>query len=210
MNFGGCLPTSLPPASFSHLSFYLCRIDLSLQNGHFTGRYYLLLNQLVHLHSFTWLLSTCLNWSVWMMLHIFIQWVLFLLFSSVTQSCPTLCDTMDCSAPTSPSITNSQSQQKLTSILSVMPSNHLILCHPLLPSLQSFPASGPLPVSQFFALGGQSIGVSASASVLPMNIQDWFPLGWTGWIPLQFKALSRVFFSTTIQKHQFFGAQLTL
>ena len=75
---------------------------------------------------------------------------------------------------------------------------------------QSFPASGSFPVSQFFPSGGQSIGVSASASVLPMNIQDWFLLGWTGWISLQSKGLSRVFSNTTVQKHQFFGAQLSL
>ena len=75
---------------------------------------------------------------------------------------------------------------------------------------QSFPASGSFPVSQFFASGGQRIGVSASASVLPMNIQDWFPLGWTGWISLQSKGLSRVFSSTTVQKPQFFGAQPSL
>ena len=76
--------------------------------------------------------------------------------------------------------------------------------------LQSFPASGSFPVSQFFTSGGQSIAVSASTSVLPMNIQDWFPLGWTGWISLQSKGLSRVFSSTIAQKHQFFGAQLSL
>ena len=79
------------------------------------------------------------------------------------------------------SITNSQSLLKLTSTELVMPSNHLILCHPLLPCLQSFPASGSFPVSQLFPSGGQSIGASASASVLPMNIQGWFPLGLTGW-----------------------------
>ena len=76
--------------------------------------------------------------------------------------------------------------------------------------LQSFPSSGSCPMSQFYASGGQSIGVSASASVLPMNIQDWFPLGLTGWISLQSKGLSRVFSNTTFQKHQFFGAQLCL
>ena len=76
--------------------------------------------------------------------------------------------------------------------------------------LKSSPTSGAFPVSQFFASGGQSIGVSASASVLPMNIQDWFPLGWTGWISLESKGLSRVFSNTTVQKHQFFGAQLSL
>ena len=76
--------------------------------------------------------------------------------------------------------------------------------------LQSFPALGAFQRSQFFTSGGQSIGVSASASVLPMNIQDGFPLGWTGWISLQSKGLSRVFFNTTVKKHQFFGAQLCL
>ena len=76
--------------------------------------------------------------------------------------------------------------------------------------LRSFPASGSFPVSWFFTSGGQSIGVSASASVLPMNAQDWFPLGWTGWISLQSKGLSRVFSNTTVQKHQFFGTQPSL
>ena len=76
--------------------------------------------------------------------------------------------------------------------------------------LQSCPASGSFPVSQFFESGGQSIGASASASVLPMNIQDWFPLGLTGWISLQSNGLSRIFFHITVQKHQFFGAQPSL
>ena len=75
--------------------------------------------------------------------------------------------------------------------------------------LQSFPALRSFPMSQFFALSGQSIEVSASASVLPMNTQDWFPLGWTGWISLQSKGLSRVFSNTIVQKHQFFSAQLS-
>ena len=91
-------------------------------------------------------------------------------------------------------------------------------CHPTISSsigpfsscLQCFPASGSFPVSQFFTSGGQSIGVSALASVLPMNIQDWFPLGWTDWISLQSKGPWRVFSNTTIQKHQFFSAQLSL
>ena len=74
---------------------------------------------------------------------------------------------------------------------------------------QSLPASGSFPMSQLFAWGGPSIGVSASASFLPMNTQDWSPLGWTGWISLQSKGLSRVLSSTTVQKHQFFGAQLS-
>ena len=76
--------------------------------------------------------------------------------------------------------------------------------------LQSCPTSGSSQMSQFFASGGQSSGVSASASVLPMNIQEWFPLGWSGWISLQSKRLSRVFSNITVQKHQFFGAQLSL
>ena len=91
-------------------------------------------------------------------------------------------------------------------------------CHPTISSsvipfsacLESFPASGSFPMSQFFTSGGQSIGVSAIASVLPVNIQDWFPLGWTCWIFLQSKGLSRVFSNTTVQKHQFFDAQLSL
>ena len=91
-------------------------------------------------------------------------------------------------------------------------------CHPTMSScvipfsshLQSFPASGTFPMSQLFAWGGQSIGVSASASGLPMNTQDWSPLGWTGRTSLQSKGLSIVFSNTTVQKHQFFGAQLSL
>ena len=107
------------------------------------------------------------------------------------------------------SITNSQSSLKLMSIKSVMPSSHLILCQPLLLLPQSLPASGSFPMSQHFAWGGQSTGVSALASVLPMNTHNWSPLGWTGWISLQSKGLSRVFSNTTVQKHQFFGAQLS-
>ena len=76
--------------------------------------------------------------------------------------------------------------------------------------IQSFPASGSFQMSQFFASGGQSVGVSASTSVLPMNIQDWFPLGWVDWISLKSKGLSRVFSNTTVQKHKFFSTQLSL
>ena len=90
-------------------------------------------------------------------------------------------------------------------------------CHPAISSSvvlfsscpQSLPASGSFPMSQLFTSGGQSIGVSASASVLPVNTQDWSPLGWTGWISLQSKGLSRVFPNTTVQKHQFFCTQLS-
>ena len=107
------------------------------------------------------------------------------------------------------SITNSQSSLKLMCIESVMPSSHLILCCPLLLLPQSLPASGSFPVSQLFAWGGQSTGVSASASVLPMNTQDWSPSEWTGWISLQSKGPARVFSNTTVQKHQFFDTQLS-
>ena len=101
------------------------------------------------------------------------------------------------------SITNSQSWLKLLSIESVMPSNHLILCRCLLLLPSIFPSIRVFPMSQFFTSGGQSNGVSASGSVLPMNIQDWFPLGWTGWISLQSKGPSRIFSNSTVQKHQF-------
>ena len=110
----------------------------------------------------------------------------------------------------SPSFTISWSLLKLMSIESVMPSNHLILCLPFSSHLQSFPASGSFPMNWFFASRGQSTGASASASVLLMNIQGLFPLGLSGWISLLSKGLSRVFSSTTIQKHQFFSAQLSL
>ena len=111
--------------------------------------------------------------------------------------------------PASHSITNSRSPPKLMSIESVMPSSHLILCRPFSSCPQSLPASGSFPMSQHFTWGGQSIGVSTIASVLPMNTQDWSPLEWTDWISLQFKGLSRVFSNTTVQKHQLFSAQLS-
>ena len=113
--------------------------------------------------------------------------------------------TVPCQA--SLSITNSRSLLKLMSIDLVMSSNHLISVVPFSSCLQSFAASGSFQMSQFFASGGQSIGVSTSTSVLPMNIQDWFPLRWTGWISLLSKGLSRVFSNTTVQKHQIVGAQ---
>ena len=106
-------------------------------------------------------------------------------------------------------ITNSQSLLKLCPLSR--------WCHPTISSsaisfscLQSFPWSGSFQMSQFFASGGQSIGVSVSTSVLPMNTQDWFPLGWTGWISLQSKGFSRVFSNTIVHKHQFFCTQLSL
>ena len=130
-------------------------------------------------------------------------------FSSVTQSCPTLCNPMNhstarppCPSPTpgfhpNPYPLNGWCHSTISS--SVLPFSS---CP------QSFPASGSFPMSQLFTSGGQSLGVSAS-SVLPMNTQDWSPLGWTGWISLQSKGLLRVSSNTTVQKHQFFGTQLS-
>ena len=121
-----------------------------------------------------------------------------------------LCDPMDCSTPVCLSITTPRTCSNSC------PSSQWY--HPTVSSsvvpfsscLQSLPASGSFRTSQLFPWGGQSIGVSASASVLPVNTQDWAPLGWTGWISLQSKGLSRVFSNTMVQKHQFFGAQLSL
>ena len=132
-------------------------------------------------------------------------------FSSVAQLCPTLCDPYEsqyarppCPSPIPRVHSNSRPSSRW--------------CHPTISSsvvpffshLQSFPASVAFLISWLFTSGGQSIGASASASVLPMNIQGWFPLGWTGWISWQSKGLSVIFSNTTVQKHQFFGAQLYL
>ena len=138
------------------------------------------------------------------------QWYRYqVYFSSVAQTCPILCDPWTTARQAPLSITSSQRLLKLMSIESVMTSNHLILVTFFSSCPQSFPESGSFAVSQFFTSGGQSIRASALASVLPMNIQDWFPLGLTGLI-LKSKGLSRVFSNTTVQKHQFFGAQLSL
>ena len=131
-------------------------------------------------------------------------------FSLVTQSCPTLCDPMNCSTPglqvhpQLPELTQTHVHRVGDAI---QPSHPLSSLSP--PAPQSLPASRSFLMSQLFAWGSQSIGISASASVLPMNTQDWSSLGWTGWISLQSKGLSRVFSNTTVQKHQFFGAQLS-
>ena len=128
-------------------------------------------------------------------------------FSSVAQSCPTLCDPMEFCTPSLP-VHQLPELLRLMSLKLVMPSNLLILCCPLLllpsvfPSIRVFSNESTL---HLLASGGQCIGVSASASVLPMNIQNWFPLGWTGWISLLSKGLSRVFPKTTVQTHQFFA-----
>ena len=124
-------------------------------------------------------------------------------FSSVAQSCPT----PYCSTPSLP-VHHQLPRFTQTHIHWVGDAIHP--SHPVIPfssCLQSSPVSGSFPVSQLFAWGGQSIGVSASASVLPMNTQGWSPLEWTGWISLQSKGLSRVFSNTAVQKHQFFGTQ---
>ena len=131
-------------------------------------------------------------------------------FSSVTESCPTLCDHMNCSTPGLPV------HHQLPEFTQTRPSSRW--CHPAISSSvipfsscpQSLPASESFPMSQLFAWGGQSTEVSALASLLPMNTQDWSPLGWTGCISLQFKELLRVFSNTTVQKHQFFDTQLSL
>ena len=130
-------------------------------------------------------------------------------FSSVAQSCPNLCDPMNHSTPGLP-VHHQLPEFTQTHVHRV--SDAIQPSHPL--SSPSPPAPNPsqhqgLLQWQLFAWGGQSTGVSASASVLPMNTQDWSPLGWTAWISLQSKGLSRVFSSTTVQKHQFFGAQLS-
>ena len=131
-------------------------------------------------------------------------------FSSVAQSCLTLCDPMDCSTP-GLSVHHQLPESTQTHVHwvsdAIQPSHPLLA---LLLPLQSFPESGSLQMSQSFTLGGQNIGVSASASVFSRNNQEWPPLKWTGWISLQSKGLSRVFSNTTVQKHQFFGAQLSL
>ena len=130
-------------------------------------------------------------------------------FSSVAQSCPTLCDPMNHRTPGLLSITNYGVHSDSR------PSSQW--CHPAISSPivpfsscpQSLPASESFPMSQLFTWGGQSTGVSALASFLPKKSQGWSPSEWTGWISLQSKGLSRVFSKTTVQKHQFFGAQLS-
>ena len=121
---------------------------------------------------------------------------------SVTHSCLTLCNPMDCSMPGFPVFHYLLELLKLMCVELMMPFNHFILCCPFSSCLQSFPASGSFPVSRLFTKGGQSVGASASASVLPIYIQDWFPLGLTGLISFLSRGLSRVFFSSTVGKHQ--------
>ena len=129
-------------------------------------------------------------------------------FSSVAQSCPTFVTPWTATLQASLCITNSWSLLKLMSIESVMPSNHLILCRPLLPP-SIFPRIRVFSSELALRISGQSTGASTSAWVLRMNTQDWFPLRWTGWKSLKSKGLSRVFSNTTVQKNQFFSAQLS-
>ena len=132
-------------------------------------------------------------------------------FSSVAQSCPTLCDSMNCSTPgfhvhhQLPELAQTYAHQVGDAI---QPSHSLSSPSP--PAFNVSQHQSLFPMSQFFTSGGQSIGVSASASVLPMNIQDWFPSEWTGWISLQSKGLSRVFSNTTVQKHQLSDMKILL
>ena len=128
--------------------------------------------------------------------------------SSVTPFCPTLCDPLDYSMPGFHPL---PPPRVCSNSCPLSRWCHPTISHSVIPfssHLQSFPASGSFPMSQFFASGGQSIG--ASASVLPMNIQNWSPLGWTGWISLQSRGLSRVLSNAIVQKHQFFSTQLSL
>ena len=123
---------------------------------------------------------------------------------SVTKLCPNLCDPVNCGTSGFPSFTNSRSWLKLMSIESVMPSNHLILCCPVLLLPSVFPSIRVFSNQEkLFTSGGQSIRASTSAPILPMNVQHWFSLGLTSLITLQLNGLSGVFSSTTVQKHQF-------
>ena len=131
---------------------------------------------------------------------------------SVAQSCLTLWGSIDCSMPGFPVLHHllELAQTHIHSVSDAIQPSHS-LSSPSPPTFNlSQHQSGSFPVSQFFASDGQSIGVSALTLVLPMNIQDWSPLGWTGWTSLQSKGLSRVFSNTTVQKHQFFSTQLSL
>ena len=128
----------------------------------------------------------------------------------VSHSGPTLCYPMDCNMPSFP-VHHQLPELAQTHVHQVSDAiEPFVLCRPLLLLPSIFPASGSFPVSQFFTSSGQSTGVSASASILPMNIQVWFPLELTGLISLQCKVFSQVLYSTTIQKHQLFSAQLSL
>ena len=157
----------------------------------------------------TWKQSRCPLADEWLRKHdTYTQWSIQI--KSATQSCPTLRDPMNHSTPGLP-VHHHLPEFTQTHVHrvgdAIQPSHPLSSPSP--PAPQSLPASESFPMSHLFAWGGQSTGVSASASVLPMNTQDWSPLGWTGSISLQSNGLSGVFSNTTVQKHQFFGAQLS-
>ena len=170
-----------------------------IQNSHLLPQSPRFSQQFSHLKTFTFIIL-----SAWKMGPIYHQ------FGSVVQSCLTLCDPMNCSTPGLPV---HHQLPEFTQIHvhrvgdAIQPLSSSVV--PFSSCPRSFPASGSFQMNQLFASGGQSIGVSASASVLPMNTQDWSPLGWTGWISLQSKGLSRVFSNTRVQNHQFFSAQLS-
>ena len=167
------------------------------------------------LPNYTW---GSLPWvSLWSWKHISRgRHVLSVQFSSVAHSCQTLCDRMNRSMPRLP-VHHQLPESTQTHVHcvcdAIQPPHPLLLPSPPALSIRAsppFPASGSFQMSQLFSSGGQSIGVSASTSVSSMNTQDWSPLGWTGWNSLQSKGLSRVFSKITVQKHQFFGVQLSL
>ena len=153
--------------------------------------------------------------GIWAQLHLFQWWSKLSYWSFQFSSVQSLSHVWLFATPwiaarqASLSITNSRSSLKLTSIELVLPSSHLILCRPLLLLPPLPPTIRMFPMSQLFAWGGQSTRVSALALFLPNNTQGWSPLELTGWISLQSKGLSRVFSNTTVQKHQFFGTQLS-
>ena len=152
--------------------------------------------------------KVCVNIMIYMGIESKKEWI-YVSVQSVAQSWPTLCNPRDCSMPGLP-VHHQPPEFTQTHVHWV--SDAIQSSHPLSsPSPPTFNLSQHqgLQMSQFFISGSQNIGVSASTSVLPMNIQDWFPLGWTGWISLQSKGLSRVFSNTTVQKHQFLDAQLS-
>ena len=172
-----------------------------------------LVHTVIILHQFTWNgFALCFQWAKFkfLSLSLCISMCVCVQSSSVAQSCPTLCHPMNRTKHTRPPCPSS------TPGVYTNPCPSSQWCHPAISSSsfsscpQSLWASGSFPISQLFAWGGQSTGVSLLTSVLPMNTQDWSPLGWTGWISLQSKGLSRVFSNTPVQKHQFFGTQLSL
>ena len=206
--FSQALGMGLPYASSNTLKF---KLYLGTNGMHIRAKG----NNLIQFSQVFWHSLTKVHFKVWLNLSTFLNdWSLQAECSVQFSSVQSLSRVRLFATPwiaarqASLSISNSQSSLRLTPIESVMPSSHLILRRPLLlppipPSIRLF------PMSQLFAWGGQSTGVSASASFLLRNSQGWSPSEWTGWISLQSKGLSRVFSNSTVQKHQFFGAHLS-